>query len=303
MRVVAKSVEYKSVSCYGVQRTWDSMKTLVGYEYVFFEIEEGLAWQQVNIKDTTIGIPLLKEDFISLFDVATKTITITNEIVMAGMARLDIMAKQAVQKRIDEEKAEKEKRDTESIEKILKHPINQLLSSTSKDGGWVYYVDSWVLQYKDNPLVSEKIALAIEEAGESTKKSFAATEKREEEKLAAQRILDEDKVKWIATHGSERLKLAVAEGYNAQKQYVIERAAVELGVGATVDYDDKGKWKDRSCPSLDALTLEKELKVKGFTSSTVWGYLCDCNEDCDCEKHEMVIISDFFGKDVIVVEF
>ncbi|MEW6170554.1 MAG: hypothetical protein AB1472_03240, partial [Candidatus Omnitrophota bacterium] len=54
-------------------------------------------------------------------------------------------------------------------------------------------------------------------------------EKEEKIKEEKQKRTADEKKQWIEKNGSERLKAAIAEGYEAKKQYILERAIHELG--------------------------------------------------------------------------
>ncbi len=64
-----------------------------------------------------------------------------------------------------------------------------------------------------------------------------------------------EKRAWIEAHGSEHLKRAFGKGYDCQRLYVVERAAIEAS-GFTVDYNDSAEWKARACPSSEGLDAE-----------------------------------------------
>jgi hypothetical protein len=69
------------------------------------------------------------------------------------------------------------------------------------------------------------------------------------------------KAAWVTAHGSAHLKRAVGEGYDCQRLYVLERAAIEAP-GFVVDFYGGAEWKERSCPSelaLDACDAAREL--------------------------------------------
>lgn len=79
-----------------------------------------------------------------------------------------------------------------------------------------------------------------------------------------------EKIAWIGQHGSERLRRCTALGYDCQRLYVKERAALEAP-GFTCDFDDAAEWKTRSCPSV--VTLNKRVaavKLGLGAPSVVW---------------------------------
>lgn len=72
------------------------------------------------------------------------------------------------------------------------------------------------------------------------------------------------RTEWVQTHGSDYLRKAIEGGYDCQRVYVTERAALEYP-GYAVDYSNDAAWKSRSCPSETA--LEEALRVDG---TVVW---------------------------------
>jgi hypothetical protein len=120
----------------------------------------------------------------------------------------------------------------------------------------------------------------------------AARRKEEEEKTAAEKkAAAEEKAAWIRAHGSDFLKRAYALGYDCQRQYVTERAEMEVP-GSQVDFNDVLAWKSRSCPSEEALEMVEELISKGYNAEVVW--LTDA-PDLD-EPCEAVVIHNYLGK-------
>lgn len=83
-------------------------------------------------------------------------------------------------------------------------------------------------------------------------------------KEAAKEAGEAEKAAWIAAHGSAHLQRASAAGYDCQRKYVTERAALEFP-GYTVDFANNAAWRSRSCPSEAA--LDEALRVGG---EVVW---------------------------------
>jgi hypothetical protein len=130
-------------------------------------------------------------------------------------------------------------------------------------------------------------AQRVKDAAETERKRIAALADAE---VKAARVAD--RVAWIATHGSEFLRKACGAGYDCQRRYVIERAALERP-GFVVDFDDRAAWRDRSCPSEAALDLA--LAVGG---QVVWlttpGY--EISEAEYWEPCEAVLIRQYLGQ-------
>jgi len=132
--------------------------------------------------------------------------------------------------------------------------------------------------------------------------------------LAEQRLEREarkaEKAAWIEAHGSAHLKAAFGRGYDCQRLYVQERAAMEAP-RFEVDFDGTANWKSRSCPSSGALQAEVEAERLGIGDvKTVW--LIHPPTDCsrseveqeadwwDFEPCEAVVITGYLGKYTLI---
>ncbi|NNG67539.1 hypothetical protein [Caldanaerobacter subterraneus] len=120
------------------------------------------------------------------------------------------------------------------------------------------------------------------------------------EKEKKQKELEEKK-EWIEKYGSEYLKKAFAQGFDCQRLYVKERAAKEFP-GFIVDFDDRVSWKERSCPSEQALEEMIKLKEKGYDADVVWVTWVPADlqgedeEYYEFEEQEAVVIRNYLGK-------
>lgn len=118
--------------------------------------------------------------------------------------------------------------------------------------------------------------------------------KRHEEAEKQRKI--KEKVDWISVNGSDHLKKAYAAGYDCQRKYVQERAAIEFP-GFAIDFDDNAEWTSRSCPSMAA--LEEAEKHKDADAEIVW---ITQRHDYDPEDYETpageeaVVIREYLGK-------
>lgn len=120
------------------------------------------------------------------------------------------------------------------------------------------------------------------EIAEQRRQSEAHQEAEKERRIA-------ERAAWTIEHGSPRLRKCVEGGYDCQRLYVFERAAIEHP-GYVVDFDDKATWKDRSGPSEAA--LDESARVGG---EVVW--LTNMPGDDDYfEPCEAVVIRTFLGK-------
>lgn len=132
---------------------------------------------------------------------------------------------------------------------------------------------------------------------------FAAIRKARAEAEKAR--ADAEKARWIDMHGSEYLRRACIEhGYNCQRRYVLERAALE-SPSYVVDWHNGAEWKSRSCPSeaaLDELELAESLDLGSVEVEVVWlteNAQPERSED-ECpeefEPCEAVVIRGYLGK-------
>lgn len=136
-------------------------------------------------------------------------------------------------------------------------------------------------------------AYAAAERAKSAAQAAAAQAER------AQR--DAERRAWIEAHGSVYLKKCLAGGYDCQRRYVIERAALEHP-GYVVDYNDAAEWKDRSGPSEAA--LDEAARVGGLVVWLTAAPSAATGDDTDDESEdeyefaacEAVAIRAYLGK-------
>lgn len=126
----------------------------------------------------------------------------------------------------------------------------------------------------------------------------AENQAREAAEKAEREQREKDKNDWVAAYGSDFLKRAVALGYNCQRRYVTERAAVELP-GFAVDFDGLARWKPRACPSEKALKEVEKLIERGYEAEVVW--LTHPESDClddfwGFQSCEAIVINNYLGK-------
>lgn len=123
-----------------------------------------------------------------------------------------------------------------------------------------------------------------------------AERKAEAERAAVEKAARAaEKSAWITEHGSDFLRQAFTAGYDCQRRYVTERAALEFP-GYAVDFDDRAEWRERSCPSEKGLA---EALAAGGT--VVWltrhpRHPADDGYGEDDTEYEAVAIRGFLGK-------
>ncbi|WP_235062549.1 hypothetical protein [Thermoanaerobacterium aotearoense] len=146
-------------------------------------------------------------------------------------------------------------------------------------------------------ILPKLIEEAKEKAIEDINRKKEEEEKKKERELQKQ-YLEKDKIDWINQHGSDYFKRAIANGFDCQRKYVIERAAKEFP-DFIVDFDDSAEWNSRSCPSEKALYEMITLKEKGYNANVVWltrlpnGY--DDYDYYDIDPCEAVVIRSYLG--------
>ena len=125
----------------------------------------------------------------------------------------------------------------------------------------------------------------------------AAEAAREE---ACKAAFTAEKLRWAAAHGSDRLKRGLARDHECTGIYIIERAALEAP-GYTVDVKQRAAWKNRPCPSLEALDTADKLEKSGLgTSEIVWLTESPDEDDYNFEECEAVVINDYLGKYTLI---
>lgn len=112
----------------------------------------------------------------------------------------------------------------------------------------------------------------------------------EQEKVTRER----EKADWIRQHGSQYLKDCLELEVKANKEYVIERSALEFP-GYEVDYSDDAAWEEKFSPSQEALSELKKVRGLGAESEIVW-LTRPINEDYEFEPCEAVVIRNYLGK-------
>lgn len=101
---------------------------------------------------------------------------------------------------------------------------------------------------------------------------------------------------WALEHGSSRLRKCVEGGYDCQRLYAFERAAIEYPA-YVLDFDDKARWKSRSGPSEAA--LDEARRVGG---EVVWLTRFPAPDGLDQDLYdedeacEAVVIRQYLGK-------
>ncbi len=137
------------------------------------------------------------------------------------------------------------------------HLLDEYLAGKDIDPKWMLEVEGKChqsldppVQYHDSPSWPQFAAIQSRAKLLYAKGVYNA----ESVKIAAREVREQEKATWIAEHGSEFLRHATADGYDCQRRYVTERAALEHP-GYTLDFDSLARWRSRSCPSEEAFIL------------------------------------------------
>lgn len=111
-----------------------------------------------------------------------------------------------------------------------------------------------------------------------------------------------EKHEWIIQHGSERLKRSEEGEYANNTAYAKERLESELGTGWILDIKDDFSWDRKVYPSLEALSLEKELREKGYDAIIIWLKGVGKNSDLEFnEECEAILIQNLCGYDAVKI--
>ena len=126
----------------------------------------------------------------------------------------------------------------------------------------------------------------LERIAEDKARLVAKAEREEREEQEKQAKFDE-KMAWVQENGSPYLKRVVGMGHDCHRQYLSERAAIELP-GFAFDWDDNALWGDCACPTTEVLDL---LDVLPDECDVVWlKRRHDFDGDYDDEKEGEAIV-------------
>lgn len=191
-----------------------------------------------------------------------------------------------------QEKKQRAKQVEATVQKLLAMPQNHLNEYYISD----YGSDPERLAMED-PRLADKAAArsAYAKAEKERRAAEKVDQQAREEQRATEREIAREKrehqtTTWVETHGSERLKLALAGGYKCNSLYLRERIALELGEGWVVDTGDKAEVEERCAPSLGALLIVKGLP-QGYAGQVVWLATSSQMDDEDREPCEAVEVT------------
>jgi hypothetical protein len=125
----------------------------------------------------------------------------------------------------------------EEIRKTAKTELVQLIEAWMKETSYHLFTRTKlnILADKAELTIQERSQLInplLERVEQAEKEKAAALKESQEREIARYEAEKEarnaQKLEWVAMHGSEHLKKVVERGYNAHRQYIEERAALEL---------------------------------------------------------------------------
>lgn len=100
---------------------------------------------------------------------------------------------------------------------------------------------------------------------------------------------------WIATHGSEYLKTALAEGYNIQRSYIEERIAVEHP-NYKCDFAQTMEWDRKLNPAPEHLKAAVEEKAVVAWVTTPPNHKDDDDEYYSEDPSVLLVIENYLGR-------
>ena len=205
-------------------------------------------------------------------------VNVTDWTKLIASYRIFVSAEDA--KKVAKEQAHRATREKQIAEKI--DEINAYLDGRCS-------IDKWKIHrmQHNGPSSSDEVyegyarwKAVFDQAVEAQKQY----EKQQDDAACAQKVAEEaqtkadaesariERARWIVAHGSDYLKKSHHAGYNCQRVYVTERAALDYP-GYAVDFRDLGEWNNCACPSPEA--LDEALRVDG---RVVW--LTEPGADC-----------------------
>jgi hypothetical protein len=125
------------------------------------------------------------------------------------------------------------------------------------------------------------------------KKQREQQEREEEEKAKEERL--QEKLKWIAEHGSQHLKDCVELGYRYSYIYKTERAKIEFP-DFQIHSENDYRIYERYNPTVESIEEVKSLIALDLNAEVVWA-----EEQChNGETYEAIIIKDYLGNTTLI---
>lgn len=133
------------------------------------------------------------------------------------------------------------------------------------------------------------------------KARYLAKEEREKKEDEARDSRNTEKIRWIGENGSAHIKKAIEGGFDCHRQYLTERAAIELP-GFVFDWNDNALWGDCACPTMATLEL---LDILPDECGVVWLKRRHDYEDeyDDCDECEVIVYRKYLGSKYDLIKY
>jgi hypothetical protein len=164
----------------------------------------------------------------------------------------------------------------------------------------------WRTNTTADPVERIKELLAKEQARrekeEKERAEMEAKRKAEEERHKAEKERREaEKREWIEKNGSELLKLNLELGCDCTRQYLFERARLEVSPVARVYSRDQVKLNDRVCASLKGAQEVKRLREMGYPAQIAWAVCIPGKHDVLFEEEAVIIPAPWGYENFVIV--
>ena len=128
-----------------------------------------------------------------------------------------------------------------------------------------------------------------------------AKEEREKKEDEARDARNTEKLRWVELNGSAHLKKAIEGGFNCHRQYLEERAEIELP-GFVFDWYDNALWSDCACPTMATLELldilPDECDVRWLKRRHDYD-----DEYADCDESEIIVYCKYLGSKYDLIRY
>lgn len=143
------------------------------------------------------------------------------------------------------------------------------------------------IPHLDNTREAVELRVRVDQRMKRARQEREEREEAQREALRSERL--EERRRWTAEHGSDHLRKAQGAGYDCQRRYAFERAALEHP-DYRLDYRGEADWQERACPGEAA--LDEALRVGG---TVVWLTRGDYDDD-GLKGVEAVVIRGYLGR-------
>jgi len=128
-----------------------------------------------------------------------------------------------------------------------------------------------------------------------------ARREKEERRRAEKERREAEKREWIEKNGSELLKLNTELGCDCTRQYLFEKARLEVSPVARVYSRDQVKLNDRVCASLKGAQEVKRLREMGYPAQIAWTVCIPGKHDVLFEEEAVIIPAPWGYENFVIV--